>query len=140
MVVHCDYLRFGSDAIKEFLNIIAKSCTNIIGILLCILKEDDVVKCQVVNRFTFLVSCDVGWKSACSFQTIGHFVTDPSGEECLPVMVQDNGTTCERIAWFRDSDFSVIFCGLRQDAMDNAVVDEVLRSMCPRWGKSCQHI
>jgi len=132
MVVHCDYLRFGSDAIKEFLYIIAESCTNIIEILLCILKGHDVVKYQVVNKLTLSVSCDVGWKSVCSFQIIGHFVTDPSGEECLPVMFQGNGASCEKIAWFRDRDFSVIFCGLRQDAMDKAVVDGALRSMCPR--------
>ena len=112
MVVHCDYLRFGSDAIKEFLDIVAESSTNIIEKLLCVFKEHDVVKCQVVNRFIFSVGCDVGRKSVCSFQTIEHFVTDPSDKKYLPVMVQGNGAACEWIAWFRDRDFSVIFCGL----------------------------
>ena len=59
MVVHINYLCLGGDAIKEFLDIITEGSTNILGKLLCVLQEHDVVKCQVVNRFTSAVSCDV---------------------------------------------------------------------------------
>ena len=59
MVVHSNDLCLGGDAVKELFDIIAEGSTDIIGKLLCIFKEHDVVQCQVVNRFTFAVSCDV---------------------------------------------------------------------------------
>ena len=59
MVVHSNDLCLGGDTVKELLDIIADGSTDVIGKLLCIFKEHDVVKCQVVNRFTFAVSGDV---------------------------------------------------------------------------------
>lgn len=140
MVVHSNDLCLGGDTVKELLDIIADGSTDVIGKLLCIFKEHDVVKCQVVNRFTFAVRGDVRWKSVCSFQTVGHFVTDPTGQEGLPVMVEGDGSACERVAWFGDRDLSVILCGLWQDTMYKAVEYEALCSMCPGWRDACQHI
>ena len=86
-----------------------------------ILKEHNAVQGQIIDVFVFAVRRDIAGQGIGSFQAVGHFVTDPASEECLPIMVKCNILVSEWIIWFKDGDFNVIFCHLRHDTMDEVV-------------------
>ena len=109
MLVHGHYLCFDGDAVEELFNVITKCRADIIGELLCVLEEDHVIESEIINRFAFAVGIDVGWEGIRELQSVGHLVAYPASEESLPVMVERDRTTCERITWFGDGDFGVGF-------------------------------
>jgi len=64
------------------------------------------------------------------FKSDGHLVTDPAGEERLPVMIQRNWPVGERIIWLRDGNLCVVFGHLGKDPVDKAVVYHTLGEVC----------
>ena len=53
MFIHCHYLRFNGDTIKELFDVVTESCANVMWELLCILEENHVVECKIFNIFVF---------------------------------------------------------------------------------------
>ena len=109
MLIHDHNLRFDGDAIKKLFDIITEGRADSMRELLCVLEEHHVIESEVVDRFAFAVSIYVGWECVRELQSISHFVAYPASEECFPVMVQRDRTTCEGITWFGYGDFGVVF-------------------------------
>ena len=55
-------------------------------------------------------------------------------------MVERDRTTCERITWFRDGYFSVVFGDLWEEAVDKVIVNETLSGVGPWWRDPRQDI
>ena len=87
------------------------------------------VQIQIVNRFSFSVGGDVGGKGIGVFQSFGHFVTDPTGEKSLPVMIRCNWSVGERIIRLRDGEFCVFWSPAAGLGRQGSVVSTVVRVM-----------
>ena len=62
---------------------------------MCIFEKHDVVKCEVINEFFFVVSGYVVWECIRPLKAIEYFVADSTSEKGFPVMILSNGTACE---------------------------------------------
>ena len=49
VLVHCDNLCFRRDSIEEFFYVVTECRANVMGELLCVLQEHDVVKSQIID-------------------------------------------------------------------------------------------
>ena len=57
-----------------------------------------------------------------------------SSEEHIPVMIKYNWPDGERVICPRDGNFlCVFFCYMRQDTVHEAVFNQPLRGVCPKW-------
>ena len=68
VLVHSDNLCFRRDSVEEFLDVITKCCANVMGELLGVLQEHDVIKSQIIDGFAFSVGCDVRRECVCQFK------------------------------------------------------------------------
>ena len=62
MLIHYHDLCFSGDYIKEFFDVVTNGRTTMVWELLLILQEHNMVQGQIVNRFSFSVGGNVGWK------------------------------------------------------------------------------
>ena len=65
MLIHGDNLCFSGYSIKEFFDVIAEDCTDVMRKLLGVLQEHNVVQGEVIDGFSFAIGSDIGWKSIC---------------------------------------------------------------------------
>ena len=67
---------------------------------MCVFKKHDVVECEVVDGFPFVIGIDIEREIILFFQTIEHLVADPACEESFLIMVQRNGSPQKWVTLF----------------------------------------